>query len=77
MSRSPRSRTVRELTLACVAGVIFLSVLPPSILLGSPLESSASWSSHETDASRNLAWGDWDGDWDLDLAQYGYPLGGS
>ena len=32
-----------------------------------PLEVGAEWSSTETDATLSVAWGDWDGDGDLDL----------
>lgn len=33
-----------------------------------PLMTSWSWTSDELDATRSVAWGDWDGDGDLDLA---------
>ena len=33
-----------------------------------PLLTTASWSSEDTDSTRQVAWGDWDGDGDLDLA---------
>jgi uncharacterized repeat protein (TIGR01451 family) len=33
-----------------------------------PLLTTSSWSSVDTDNTRSIAWGDWDGDGDLDLA---------
>ena len=58
-------RVKRLLTICLIAGLSILVLVPPA---AAQLATTAAWSSIETDDTRSVSLGDWDGDGDLDLA---------